>query len=276
MEKSGMRSFPRQLALSSVLSLWLLDVVSCTTTAYVSSTIRPCTQYRSRGTALKPFFKLRNRRAAAAGLAVQGGGDDGVPNQPILIGAKDDTTQQLTFLAAFAALAVGTNACIYLWNGPGRAVLGTEQFDAIQATTFPIAFGSIFAVVGVLHFVFVENFARIVPPRGTWGGLWQAPSPFQDKLGITYAEYHSYWTGVAEFVGGVWLLAGGLGFTSTQVPAMLLFLLTVGVTPANLYMFTHDANPGGAIPRLAYPSGHIARFVVQCGLLSNFWVMSHV
>lgn len=229
--------------------------------------------------AQRPTAYIRNSRAAAAAVTklavlVDNGDNDG-PDPSILISAKDDKTQQLAFFAAFAVLAVGTNSCIQLWHGPGLALLGNESFNSIRETIFPIAFGTIFAIVGVLHFVFVENFARIVPPVGTWGGLWQAPAPFQEKLGVTYEEYHSYWTGVAEFVGGIWLLAGGLGFTSTEVPAFLLFILTIGVTPANLYMLTHDANPGGAIPRLAYPAGHVARFVVQCGLLSNFWIIAH-
>lgn len=204
--------------------------------------------------------------------------DDGRPDPSILISAKDDKTQQLAFVSAFAALAAGTAVCINLWHGPGIALteftLGPNGFDNLRSTIFPIVFGSIFAVVGVLHFVFKDNFAQITPPKGTWGGLWQAPAPFSEQLGVTYEEYHTYWTGIAESVGGLWLLAGGLGWTDTQVPAILLFLLTAAVTPANLYMFTHDANPGGSVPRLAYPAGHIARFVVQCGLLSNFYIMA--
>jgi uncharacterized membrane protein len=198
------------------------------------------------------------------------------PDPSVLIAAKDDTTQQVAVAAAFAALAVGTAACIHLWHGPGAALLGPEGFETVRGTVFPIAFGTIFATVGVLHFVFVDNFAAIVPPRGTWGGLWQVPAPFADELGVTYGQYHAYWSGIAEFVGGLSLLAGGLGLTgdNTQLPAVLLFLLTVGVTPANLFMFTHDAHPGGNVPRLAYPAGHIARFVLQCGLLSNFWIMA--
>ena len=198
------------------------------------------------------------------------------PDPSTLISAKDDTTQRLAFFAAFAALAVGTNLCVQLWHGPGEALLGAETFERIRGTVFPISFGLIFAIVGVLHFVFVENFARIVPPRGTWGGLWQVPAPFQKEFGIpSYEYYHSYWSGVAECVGGLWLLVGGLGYTTVTEPALLLFLLTVGVTPANLYMFTHNAEPGGAVPRLAYPVGHIARFILQCGLLSNFWIMAN-
>lgn len=218
-----------------------------------------------------------DKRTQFAVQMVDNSDDGSAPDPSILfLSAQGDKIQQIVFVAAFAALAVGTNLFIQLWHGPGLALLGNEGYSNIRETIFPLVFGSIFAIVGILHFVFVENFARIVPPFGTWGGLWQVPAPFHEKLGITYEEYHSYWTGIAEFVGGFWLLAGALGFApSTELPAFLLFVLTVGVTPANLYMFTHDANPGGAVPRLAYPAGHIARFLLQCGLLSNFWIMAH-
>ena len=228
-------------------------------------------------TTIRGDFRQQQRLNNAARQPLQlcmSVGDDGRPDPSILISAKDDTTQRLAFVGAFAALAAGTSVCINLWHGPGEALLGTEGFENICRTVFPIVFGTIFMVVGVLHFVAKDNFVLIVPPRGTWGNLWQAPAPFADKLGVTYEEYHTYWTGIAEFLGGLALLAGGLGFTDTQVPAILLFLLTIGVTPANLYMFTHDAHPGESVPRLAYPGGHIARFVLQCGLLSNFWIMA--
>lgn len=38
---------------------------------------------------------------------------------------------------------------------------------------------------------------------------------------------------------------------------------------------THDVGPGGIVPELSYPWGHVVRFVLQCGLLSNFWIVSH-
>lgn len=199
------------------------------------------------------------------------------PDPSILISSKGELTQWIAFFSAFAVLAVGTSLCVQLWHGPAIDLLGAQFYEEIRSTIFPIAFGSIFAIVGLLHFVFDENFVRIVPPKGTWGGLWQVPAPGMETLGITYEEYHCYWSGVAECVGGLWLLLAAVGTipTSTEIPAFLLFLLTVSVTPANLYMFTHDAHPGGAIPKLDYPFGHIARFVVQCGLLSNFWIMAN-
>lgn len=210
-----------------------------------------------------------------------GGRDDNRSEQGLrdsstttLIGSQPAVTQRLAVVACFVALAVGTFACVELWFGPARALLGAEYFLAICGTIFPIVFGLIFALVGIGHFVFVENFARIVPPRGTWGGLWQLPAPFADELGIPYADYQSYLSGLFEFGGGLWLLAGGLGYTDPSPPALFLFLLTIAVTPANIYMYTHDASPGGIVPKLT-TSGHVVRFGLQCGLLSNFWIMSH-
>lgn len=195
--------------------------------------------------------------------------------QPDLISSKSDITQQLTVVGSFAALAIGTFVCVQLWYGAGQSLVGTEYFQFICQRIFPIAFGVIFSAVGVGHFVFVDNFARIVPPKGTWGGLWQLPAPFSEQLGIPYADYQSYASGILEFIGGLWLLAGGLGFTDPSLPGFFLFFLTIAVSPANLYMFTHDVGPGGSAPPLSYPWGHLARFVLQCGLLSNFWIMSH-
>ena len=228
---------------------------------------------------LSPRMQRRNARLRIR-MGATANNENSRPDPSILVASKDAKTQQIVFCGAFVALAVGTLVCINLWDGPGAALaeytLGNDGFNLLRTTIFPIIFGSIFAAVGVLHFVFKDNFAQITPPRGTWGGLWQAPSPFAEQLGVTYEEYHTYWTGIAEFVGGLWLLAGGLGWTDVHLPAALLFALTVAVTPANLYMFTHDATPGGSIPRLPYPEGHLARFVVQCGLLSNFFIVATV
>jgi uncharacterized membrane protein len=262
----------------NILILFLISYVSIDVLAFAPITKIPLTAKSVVSSQPQQPSTLQSKRESMHQLLMDAQNDDGRPDPSILISAKDDKTQQLAFVSAFVALAAGTSVCINLWNGPGAALtdasLGFNGFDNLRSTIFPITFGIIFAVVGVLHFVAKDNFVKIVPPKGSWGGLWQAPSPFSEQLGVTYEEYHTYWTGIAEFIGGIWLLAGGLHFTDTQVPAALLFLLTVGVTPANLYMFTHDANPGDNVPRLSYPAGHIARFVVQCGLLSNFAIMA--
>ena len=192
------------------------------------------------------------------------------------IGMMEDWIQQATFVTAFVLLGVGTQLCIQLWYSVGIDIVGADYFYSIQTKLFPMAFGAIFALVGIAHFVFVENFARIVPPYNCWGQLWKVPAPFHRQMNVSYEEYHSYWSGIVECVGGIWLFYSGIvPSLSSTVPATILFALTIGVTPANLFMFTHNASPGGIVPPLQYPFGHIARFVIQCGLLSNFYIMMH-
>jgi uncharacterized membrane protein len=201
--------------------------------------------------------------------------NDDSPDPSILVASQSSFIQQLVFVLAFVLLGIGTNVCINLWYTVGVTLLGSNGFGFIRTVAFPILFGFIFTFVGISHFTLVDNYAQIVPPRGTWGGLWQIPAPLAKELGISYGAYHSYWTGVAEVIGGLWLLLSGIGIIDhVEPPAIFLFLLTIVVSPANLYMFTHDAKPGGDIPNLQYPFGHLARFVLQCGLLSNFWIIS--
>jgi uncharacterized membrane protein len=80
--------------------------------------------------------------------------------------------------------------------------------------------------MGVLHFVAVDDFARVVPPY--------LPMP---RLLV-------WISGVAEIAGGVGLLvervraAAGVG----------LVLLYLAVFPANIHMALHDVPLGGEVP----------------------------
>jgi len=125
-------------------------------------------------------------------------------------------------------------------------------------------------LAGVSHF-FVEDYRNIVPPKGTWGGLWQLPGG---------AKFHVEWTGVAEILGGVglfvglssWLpIPGGIDsalLASSSAAALLG--LSIAIYPANFYMYTHGAElPKGVEME---DSGHYGRFVAQivlCGILAG-------
>ena len=113
------------------------------------------------------------------------------------------------------------------------------------------------------HFL-VEDFLDIVPPKGTWGGLWQLPGS---------SKFHVYWTGAAEVLGGLGLLLSKPVLHSNGVfslAALSLLILSVAVYPANVYMYTHDVS----MPRDVSMDrdGHLGRFVAQivlCGVLAG-------
>ena len=78
-----------------------------------------------------------------------------------------------------------------------------------------------------------------VPYYGCWGGLWKVPYP--EFLGLTYEEFHTYWTGVAEISGGLFLIASGIGIidVSPTVPAALLGSLVRGLRLLILGLHMH-------------------------------------
>jgi uncharacterized membrane protein len=198
------------------------------------------------------------------------------PDPKVLLSARDGETQKAGIAAIVAALAVGTYLCVQALTALEH-LLPSGWFEAWRYYTWTVPMGAIFLLAGISHFALKDTFTSFVPPMGTWGGLWQVPAPGADKLGLTYEEYHSYWTGIAEIGGGLLLILSGFPFNvpliPTQVPAFLLFLLTCAVTPANIYMFTHDIQPP-RLPPIPYPEGHAFRGVMQCVLLSIFWKLA--
>lgn len=189
------------------------------------------------------------------------------PDPAVLLSAQPKNIQRVGFLAICFSILAGTVLVVNLLTGLEN-LLPNGWFDAWRDYTWPLPLGLAFGAAGVGHFAMKDTFTAMVPPRGTWGGLWQVPSPGADTLGLTYEEYHCYWTGICEIGGAILLIIGGFN-QSPQFPAFLLFLLTSAVTPANIYMATHDAQAPG-LPPIPYPWGHIGRFALQSVLLGLF------
>jgi len=192
------------------------------------------------------------------------------PDPAELLSSGDENTQKLGIAAIVGGLTAGTVVSGQILNSL-EVLLPASVYDPFY-TVLPVVLGAAITAAGVAHFAIEDTFTSFVPPRGTWGGLWNVPAPGAQQLGLTYEQYHSYWTGIAEIGGGILLIMGTFDVIvpSIQVPAALLFLLVAAVTPANTYMFTHDPDVP-RIPPLPYPLGHVARGTLQCVLLAVFW-----
>ena len=197
------------------------------------------------------------------------------PDPAILISAKSDSEQQKYVAGIGAGLLASTVAVVTILSGI-EGLLPEGWFGTL-GNLGAVPLGLVFAALGAAHFAKKETFLSIVPPVGTWGGLWQVPAPGADKLGLSYEEYHTYWTGAAELGGGLLLAATGVGLLPMGVQradAFLLLLLTLAVTPANVYMATHDAQMEGGPPPMKYPDSHLVRGAIQAVLLADFWKLA--
>ena len=190
------------------------------------------------------------------------------PDPSTLLAAQDEELQRAAVIAIGGGILGGTFLTYNLLSGLGD-LLPYGFLDTVIDFTAPIPLGLLFILFGGTHFVYKEGYAAIVPPNGSWGGLWNIPAPGAEKLGLSNEEFHVLWTGIAEIGGGLLLIAGALNALPIQIPAFLLFILTLAVTPANIYMFTHDAQMSFA-PPIDYPLGHLFRGIAQCVLLSIF------
>jgi len=172
--------------------------------------------------------------------------------------------QGAVFFGTMAAIGGATWAtCSSI--APTLEALLPGVFQASRAT-WPLL-GGIYALLGVTHFVSPDQYCTMMPKRGAWG-IWYLPGE---------PRFHVIWTGAAEILGGVGVLMGSRDAVQDAAgwlepaSAMGLFLLTIAVTPANIYMATHNA-PGPGPPGEVVPlSGHLARAVFQVLLLSTLW-----
>lgn len=87
--------------------------------------------------------------------------------------------------------------------------------------------GLVFIAAGVSHFTLKRAYCNIVPPYGCWGGLWRVPAPGAEAIGLTYEEFHTYWSGIAEIAGGLLLMASFFGIVDipVNIPSFLLGML---------------------------------------------------
>lgn len=188
----------------------------------------------STSTSTSTSAKPSHMRALAA--TVQGVGEEGckLPSPSGVNALPLPTQAGVFFLVAtglYAATLLGIGGFEYLKSvlpGPITAWQGTWGL-----------MGLFYALAGVSHFTAKLEFENIMPAWGAWG-FWYLPGS---------KEFHVAWSGVAEFVLGLWLGLSTLAnlFIGQQLlPALVvspmsdaalgLLALTIGVTPANIYM----------------------------------------
>lgn len=176
------------------------------------------------------------------------------------------------FFGVYISLALATIPATKTLEVVSKSVVGLEKWRInVIDTSLPLLLGLLYLAAGIGHFTNSHAFQDIYPPIGTWG-IWYLPGS---------AEFHVAWTGVVEILGGSGLLfsAAGSIFAADEdddeslainlikpISALILFALTILVTPANIYMYTHGATMGD-MPPLDLSFHHL-RFAIQVAFLS--------
>jgi len=220
------------------------------------------------------FFNRNVPEPELEPMAIQGVGVEGcaLPS-PSGVNMAPEPLQAAVFFSIFAALGVSTA----LFSD----FLGdiTLKYEWVQTWRYswPLL-GAIYAAAGVTHFTLQDEYENIYPSPKAWG-FWNLPgSP----------EFHVKWTGVGEILGGLGLLIGGgidafapVYFSSPNIisdagllsdSAAGLLLLTIAVTPANIFMYTHGAKLPKDGPEIPV-AGHAIRGVMQVVLFGLLYQM---
>lgn len=151
-----------------------------------------------------------------------------------VVSSLPEWAQAASVLAAWAGIgALTTYACGTLGPTINDAFPG---FMTWSRSTWPVL-GLTYVAAGAAHFGVHQGFVDMFPHRNAWGFFNLPGTP----------SFHVNWTGAAEILGGVGIASALLPLDTpewiTPTAAWGIFLLTVAVTPANTYMWTHNA-PG--------------------------------
>ena len=199
--------------------------------------------------------------------------------------------QALVFIGTYLGLGIGTTIGVQILDNISKNSIGLEQWrniiiDSDNTVNHPILslskiLGGLYIVAGIRHFQNFHDYEQIYPPKGTWG-LWYVPGS---------SSFHVAWTGILEILGGTGLVVSSyansdddnndeqvssLGLKFMQpISAFILCVLTMIVTPANIYMFTHGVTLGGGTSSsLDCWQYHSIRFFVQILLLSVLLILA--
>eukprot|EP00560_Eucampia_antarctica_P001924 CAMPEP_0197833018 /NCGR_PEP_ID=MMETSP1437-20131217/17290_1 /TAXON_ID=49252 ORGANISM="Eucampia antarctica, Strain CCMP1452" /NCGR_SAMPLE_ID=MMETSP1437 /ASSEMBLY_ACC=CAM_ASM_001096 /LENGTH=290 /DNA_ID=CAMNT_0043436747 /DNA_START=19 /DNA_END=891 /DNA_ORIENTATION=+ len=220
------------------------------------------------------FFNRKVPEPEPVAVIIQGVGEEGcaLPS-PSGVNTLPEPLQALVVLGIVAALGVSSAA----FSGFLEDI--TMKYEWVQTWryTWPLL-GAIYVAAGATHFTLQDAYENIFPSPKAWG-IWYLPgSP----------EFHVKWTGVAEALGGLGLCIGGaldafapVSFTSPNIlseagilsdSAAALLILTVAITPANIFMYTHGAKlpiEGPEVPVV----GHAIRGIFQVIVIGLLYQM---
>lgn len=185
---------------------------------------------------------------------------------PSRINTFSPPLQALSFISISSLLYLGTLAIL-----SGFSIFESLNPDLFASwkNTFSIL-GLFFIAAGISHFPLKKEFINIYPSPGAWG-FWYLPGS---------ADFHVAWTGIAEFILGLGLIIGSIlnvqfsnSSNLSSLSALGLLLLTIAVTPANIFMLTH----GARLPMSGPPVGiqfHVIRLLIQCLLFAQFYTLA--